>query len=113
MPSREKFAYTFDSFAKIVDKLLEQLHIQTFAMYIFDYGAPVGLRLFHKSPDRISAIVTQNGNAYEEGIDQFWDPIKAYWKTHGEKEREALRGLTRKRQNGNMKMVFPKSYCLF
>jgi pimeloyl-ACP methyl ester carboxylesterase len=94
MPNRDTFAYTFDNFANIVNKLLEHLHIKTFAMYIFDYGAPVGLRLFHKFPERISAIVTQNGNAYEDGIGKFWNPIKEYWKTHGEKEREGIRWLT-------------------
>jgi len=94
MPLRDKFAYTFDNFAHIVDKLLNHLQVKTFAMYIFDYGAPIGLRLFHKTPERVSAIVTQNGNAYDEGLGSFWDAVKEYWKTHGEKEREALRWLT-------------------
>ncbi len=94
MPARDKFDYIFDNFANIVDKLLQHLNIKNFAIYIFDYGAPVGLRLFQKYPERVNAIVSQNGNAYDEGLGSFWDPIKAYWKTHAEKEREAIRWLT-------------------
>lgn len=94
MPERSTFAYGFDKFAELTDKLLNQLNVKSYAIYVFDYGAPVGFRLFHKHPERISAIITQNGNAYDEGIAGFWDPIKAYWQTNGEKEREAIRWLT-------------------
>lgn len=94
MPDRKNFAYTFDHFAELVEKLINALGIDRYAIYVFDYGAPVGFRLFHKNPERITAIVSQNGNAYEEGIAGFWDPIKAYWKTHAESEREAIRWLT-------------------
>lgn len=94
MPDRKTFSYTFDNFAALVEKLLAKLNIKTFAMYVFDYGAPVGFRLYQANPDRVSAIISQNGNAYDEGIAGFWEPIKAYWKTHGEAEREAIRWLT-------------------
>ncbi|MEQ1789651.1 MAG: alpha/beta hydrolase [Rickettsiales bacterium] len=94
MPDRKIFSYTFDNFASLVEKLLTKLNIKTFAMYVFDYGAPVGFRLYQANPDRVSAIITQNGNAYDEGIAGFWEPIKAYWKTHSEDEREAIRWLT-------------------
>jgi len=94
MPDRKTFSYTFDNFVSLVEKLLAKLNIKTFAMYVFDYGAPVGFRLYQANPDRVSAIITQNGNAYDEGIAGFWEPIKAYWKTHGEAEREAIRWLT-------------------
>lgn len=94
MPDRAQFTYSFDRFAELTDKLLNQLNISKYAIYVFDYGAPVGFRLFHKHPERITAIISQNGNAYEEGIAGFWDGIKAYWKTHGETEREAIRWLT-------------------
>lgn len=94
MPDRKTFSYTFDSFAALVEKLLAKLNIKTFAMYVFDYGAPVGFRLYQANPDRVSAIITQNGNAYDEGIAGFWEPIKAYWKTHSEDKREAIRWLT-------------------
>lgn len=91
MPSRDDFDYTFDNFADLVDGLLTELSIDKFAIYVFDYGAPVGFRLFHKNPERITAIISQNGNAYVEGIEGFWDPIKAYWETGAETEREAFR----------------------
>lgn len=93
-PDRTQFDYTFDRFADLTDQLLNELKIQKYALYVFDYGAPVGFRLFHKNPERISAIISQNGNAYDEGIAGFWDPIKDYWKTHGASEREAIRWLT-------------------
>jgi len=94
MPARDQFAYTFDNYANLVDQLLDRLDINNFIPYVFDYGAPVGLRLFNKYPERVPAIISQNGNAYNEGIAGFWDPIKAYWETGAEKEREAIRWLT-------------------
>ena len=93
-PDHEKFSYTFDKFADLIDKLLISLEINKYAIYVFDYGAPVGFRLFMKHPEKITAIISQNGNAYEEGLGQFWDTIRGYWKTHGKNEREALRWLT-------------------
>jgi pimeloyl-ACP methyl ester carboxylesterase len=94
MPERSQFAYTFDAFAGIVDKLLSHLNVERFAIYVFDYGAPVGFRLYHKQPERVTAILSQNGNAYDEGIAGFWDPIKAYWESNAETERESIRWLT-------------------
>jgi len=94
MPARDKFAYTFDNYANLVDQLLDRLGVKNFVPYVFDYGAPVGFRLFNKYPERVAAIISQNGNAYNEGIAGFWDPIKAYWETGAEKEREAIRWLT-------------------
>lgn len=93
-PDHLEYAYTFDHFAEVIDKLLLTLGIDKYAIYVFDYGAPVGFRLFMKHPEKITAIITQNGNAYEEGLGKFWEPIQAYWKTHAEKEREAIRWLT-------------------
>ena len=94
MPDRSKFAYTFDNYAQVVDKLIRQLGVNRYALYVMDYGAPVGFRLASKNPDRVTAFIVQNGNAYNEGIEQFWDPIKAYWRTGGSAEREAIRWLT-------------------
>jgi pimeloyl-ACP methyl ester carboxylesterase len=94
VPERERFAYTFDSFANIVGKLTEELGLERYALYVMDYGAPVGYRLATVHPERVSAIIVQNGNAYDEGIQQFWDPIKAYWNSGSESHREALRWLT-------------------
>lgn len=94
MPDRAKFSYTFDSYANIVDKLTRQLGVSRYAMYVMDYGAPVGFRLAARNPDRVTALIVQNGNAYDEGLEAFWDPIKAYWVTGAPKEREAIRWLT-------------------
>lgn len=93
-PPREKFAYTFDHYAQIVDKFTQQLGVNRYALYVMDYGAPVGYRLATAHPERVTAFVVQNGNAYDEGITGFWDPIKAYWRTGAAPEREALRWLT-------------------
>lgn len=80
-PAMDKFTYSFDHLAAVVDKLTSQIGLTQYAIYVQDYGAPVGYRLAAAHPERISAIVVQNGNAYQEGIDNpFWDPIKAYWK---------------------------------
>jgi pimeloyl-ACP methyl ester carboxylesterase len=90
MPDRATFEYTFDRFAELVDGLLAQLGVARYAMYVMDYGAPVGWRLALKSPESITGLVVQNGNAYEEGLKEFWDPIKAYWSDHSDAHRKAL-----------------------
>ena len=79
MPPRHAFKYTFDNLAETIDHFTEVIGLKRFAIYIFDYGAPVGLRIALKHPDRITAIVSQNGNAYEEGLSDAWDPIRTYW----------------------------------
>ena len=93
-PDRSKFAYTFENYAQVVDKLIHQLGVNRYALYVMDYGAPVGFRLAAKNPERVLALIVQNGNAYDEGLEKFWDPIKAYWGTGGSTEREAIRWLT-------------------
>jgi pimeloyl-ACP methyl ester carboxylesterase len=90
MPDRATFSYTFDRFGELVDGLLDQIGVTRYAMYVMDYGAPVGWRLALKHPERITALIVQNGNAYEEGLKEFWDPIKAYWSDHSEEHRKAL-----------------------
>jgi pimeloyl-ACP methyl ester carboxylesterase len=90
MPDRATFTYTFDRFAELVDGLLGQLGIARYAMYVMDYGAPVGWRLALKKPASITGLIVQNGNAYEEGLKEFWNPIKAYWSDHSEAHRTAL-----------------------
>ena len=93
MPDRAKFAYTFDHFAELIDKLLHRIGVESYAMYVMDYGAPVGWRLALKHPERITGLIVQNGNAYEEGLKAFWDPIKAYWGDASDEHRRALREL--------------------
>jgi pimeloyl-ACP methyl ester carboxylesterase len=91
MPERSEYDYTFSNIANTIAEFTDQLGLKKFAIYIFDYGAPVGLRVALKFPDRISAIISQNGNAYEEGLSSGWDPIRAYWKDASQANRDALR----------------------
>ena len=97
---RAKFKYTFDRFGELVGGLLDQLGVARYAMYVMDYGAPVGWRLALKHPERITGLIVQNGNAYDEGLKEFWDPIKAYWADHSEAHRKAsMCSSPRRRQN--------------
>ncbi len=89
-PDHKEFAYTFGHYADLVDGLLGQLGTKSYAMYVMDYGAPVGYRLALKHPERVTGLIIQNGNAYEEGLKEFWDPIKAYWADGSAAHREAL-----------------------
>jgi pimeloyl-ACP methyl ester carboxylesterase len=91
MPPRHAFKYTFESLAETIDHFTEVIGLKRFAIYIFDYGAPVGLRIALKRPDRITAIVSQNGNAYEEGLSEGWNPIRTYWLEPTQANRDALR----------------------
>ena len=90
MPAHTAFPYTFDRFGALVDGLLESLGVGRYAMYVMDYGAPVGWRLALKRPERVTGLIVQNGNAYDEGLGAFWDPIKAYWADHSAERRQAL-----------------------
>ena len=90
-PSRDQFRYTFESLASVIGKFTEVIGLDRFAIYIFDYGAPVGLRLALAHPERITAIISQNGNAYEEGLSQGWNPIQKYWAEPTAENRAALR----------------------
>jgi len=90
-PGRDQFRYTFESLANVIGKFTEVIGLYRFAIYIFDYGAPVGLRLALAHPERITAIISQNGNAYEEGLSQGWNPIQKYWAEPTAENRAALR----------------------
>ncbi|KAH9890720.1 alpha/beta-hydrolase [Xylariomycetidae sp. FL2044] len=93
VPPSRNYQYTFADFAKTVAAFLDALHIERFAIYIFDYGAPTGLRLALDRPEAVTAIVSQNGNAYVEGFGkEFWAPVMKYWKSGSEEDRAALRG---------------------
>jgi pimeloyl-ACP methyl ester carboxylesterase len=90
-PDRGQFRYTFDHLATIMNRFTETIGLERYAIYIFDYGAPVGLRLALAHPERITAIVSQNGNAYQEGLSQGWNPIQKYWSEPTAENRTALR----------------------
>ena len=91
-PDRKTFRYTFENLAKVIGRFTETLGLEHYAIYVFDYGAPVGLRLALAHPEQITAIISQNGNAYAEGLSQGWNPIQKYWQEPTEKNRAALRG---------------------
>ncbi len=93
MPGMDEFDYTFDRMAEIVEKLTDKLGLKKYSIYLMDYGAPIGFRLAAKYPERVQALIVQNGNAYEEGLREFWDPIKKYWKEPTPQNEVALRGL--------------------
>ena len=90
-PDRAQFKYTFEHLAEVIERFTEVVRLQRYALYIFDYGAPVGLRLALKHPERVTAIVSQNGNAYKEGLSNGWNPIEKYWREPTEANRASLR----------------------
>ena len=93
LPSREQFSYTFSNLAKVMTRFTEILALDRFALYVFDYGSPTGLRMALEHPERVTAIITQNGNAYVEGLSDGWNPIRAYWQDPTQVNRDALRML--------------------
>jgi pimeloyl-ACP methyl ester carboxylesterase len=90
-PNRQRFRYSFENLAKIIDNFAQTIGLERYAIYVFDYGAPVGFRLALAHPERITAIISQNGTAYEDGLSQGWNPIQKYWKEPTAKNRAALR----------------------
>ena len=118
-PSRSRFTYTFDRLADVVERLIEALGLSRYALYIFDYGAPVGLRLAIRHPERITAIVSQNGNAYEEGLSAGWNPIQKYWEDPSPENRAALKAFLTSESTkwqythgADQSRVAPESYAL-
>lgn len=91
MPSRTAFRYTFEQLAQVIGRFTEVVGLKRFAIYVFDYGSPVGLRLATRFPERITAIVSQNGNAYVEGLSDGWSPIQKYWREPTQENREGIR----------------------
>jgi pimeloyl-ACP methyl ester carboxylesterase len=89
-PDRKRFRYTFEHLATVIDKFTQTIGLERYGIYVFDYGAPVGLRLAIAHPERVTAIISQNGNAYEEGLSQGWNPIQKYWKEPTPENRTAL-----------------------
>jgi pimeloyl-ACP methyl ester carboxylesterase len=120
-PPRSQFKYTFDNLATVIEAFTEVVRLQRYALYVFDYGAPVGYRLAMKHPERVTAILSQNGNAYEEGLSDAWDPIRRYWAEPTAENRNAVcdalltfEGTRWQYTHGvaNPEMVAPESYTL-
>jgi pimeloyl-ACP methyl ester carboxylesterase len=121
VPQERNYKYSFDALAHTANAFVEVLGLKKYALYVFDYGAPVGFRLAVAHPERVTAIVSQNGNAYEEGLGDSWDPIRRYWATPSPENREALRravltpaGTRWQYTEGvsDPEMVAPESYTL-
>ncbi|MGV3507902.1 MAG: alpha/beta fold hydrolase [Sphingobacteriaceae bacterium] len=89
-PAMANFSYTFDNISVITEGLINQLGIKKFSLYLMDYGAPIGFRIAERNPNRIESLIIQNGNAYEEGLEAFWDPLRKYWKTRSVEDGKAL-----------------------
>ena len=83
-PDIQSFEYSFDNLANLMNDFLKELQVNRYSLYVMDYGAPIGYRIAHRHPDRVQALIIQNGNAYEEGLREFWDPIKKYWKNNSQ-----------------------------
>ena len=91
MPGLDEFEYSFDNLARVVERFLDKLEIDRYSIYLMDYGAPVGYRVAANRPERVESLIIQNGNAYEEGLQEFWNPIKMYWKEKTEQNAQILR----------------------
>ena len=119
-PPRGEFRYTFEHIATVIDDFTAAKGLDRYAIYVFDYGAPTGYRLALKHPDRITAIISQNGNAYEEGLSAGWDPIKRYWREPTQANRDALRGFMTLKTNkwqyeqgvADTSLIEPEAYLL-
>ena len=93
MPTVDEFDYTFDHLAEIVEKFIDAIDLKKYSLYVMDYGAPIGYRIAAKYPERVQSLIVQNGNAYEEGLREFWEPIKAYWQERSPENAEKLKYL--------------------
>ncbi|GAA6616649.1 alpha/beta fold hydrolase [Scytonema sp. NUACC26] len=93
MPTVDEFDYSFDRLAQIVEKFITAIDLKKYSLYVMDYGAPVGYRIAAKYPERVEALIVQNGNAYEEGLREFWDPLKAYWHSRSPENADKLKHL--------------------
>ena len=119
-PDRKDFTYNFENLTNVIDGFVETLGLDHYAIYIFDYGAPVGLRLAMCHPERVTAIISQNGNAYIDGLSSAWNPIRKYWEAPTDDNREALRHLLTLETTmwqythgvANKKRIAPEAYTL-
>lgn len=91
MPTVDEFEYTFDHLAEVIERFIEAVGLSKYSLYVMDYGAPIGFRIAAKHPERVEALIVQNGNAYEEGLRDFWKPLKAYWQDRSAENAEKLK----------------------
>jgi pimeloyl-ACP methyl ester carboxylesterase len=91
MPTVDEFDYTFDRLAQIVEKFITAINLKKYSLYVMDYGAPIGYRIAAKYPEQVEALIVQNGNAYDEGLREFWNPIKAYWQERSPENADKIR----------------------
>jgi AhpD family alkylhydroperoxidase len=119
-PDARDFGYTFDHLAKVIEHFTDAIGLSRYALYVFDYGAPVGFRLAVSRPERVTALITQNGNAYEEGLSEGWNPIRTYWQEASPENRNNLRALLKAETTqfqythgeSDIALVAPESYSL-
>jgi pimeloyl-ACP methyl ester carboxylesterase len=119
-PDHTQFQYTFDNLANTMQSFIDELGLKRFAIYIFDYGAPTGLRLAVANPEKITGIISQNGNAYEEGLSTGWNPIQKYWQDSSNENRDALRDFVKEKMTkfqyfegvSDPSLIAPESYTL-
>lgn len=119
-PDHTQFKYTFDNLANTMQAFIDELGLKRFAIYIFDYGAPTGLRLAVANPEKITGIISQNGNAYEEGLSTGWNPIQKYWQDSSKENRDALRDFVKEKMTkfqyfegvSDPSLIAPESYTL-
>src|SRR5690606_997741 len=119
-PERDVFDYTFDNLTKVMQSFIEEMALEKFAVYVFDYGAPTGYRLMMANPEKITGFISQNGNAYEEGLGSAWDAVKRYWISNSEVDRDALRGFVKEEELrfqystgvDNPELIAPEAYTL-
>lgn len=119
-PDHQSFSYTFDNLAATIQGFIDQLGMKRFAIYVFDYGAPVGFRLAVANPEKITGIISQNGNAYEDGLSKEWDPIQGYWKDPSKTNRESLRDFVSQKATwfqyhegvSDLSLIAPETYTM-
>jgi pimeloyl-ACP methyl ester carboxylesterase/alkylhydroperoxidase family enzyme len=119
-PNAKSFGYTFDHLAEVIESFTDELKLTRYALYVFDYGAPVGFRLAASRPERVAALISQNGNAYEEGLSDGWNPIRAYWQNPDEENRGNLRAFLQSgttqfqytHGESDASLIAPESYTL-
>jgi pimeloyl-ACP methyl ester carboxylesterase len=106
-PGRKRFKYSFERLAEVIERFTETIGLNRYALYVFDYGAPIGFRLAIRHPERITALISQNGNAYLQGLSEGWNPIQAYWKEPSSENRATLRASSNpKRRSGNTSTAY-------